>query len=103
MIVSKKKIDEITLDDANKQEVLAGIISAKKVIKTKKNNADMAFITVFDETGSIEVVVFPRLFEKLKDILAINKAILFKGKITERDGKLNVLMENGVSLERIKE
>lgn len=99
----KKKIDEITLEDANKQEVLAGIISAKKVIKTKKSNADMAFITVFDETGSIEVVVFPRLFEKLKNILFINKAILFKGKISERDGKLNFLMENAVSLEKVKE
>ncbi len=93
-----KKIGEINIDDVNKDLILAGIISAKKIIKTKKDNSEMAFVTVFDETGTLETVVFPRLYKKISDLLFINQVIIFKGKITDRDNKLSLIMENGVRL-----
>ena len=72
--------------------ILAGIIGAKKIIKTKKNNSEMAFIKVFDETGSVEVVIFPRSFITYKDILNLNHVIIFKGKATEKMGTVNILL-----------
>lgn len=93
-----KKIGEINAEDVNKDLILAGIISAKKIIKTKKDNSEMAFVTVFDETGSLETVVFPRLYKKIGDLLFINQVIIFKGKVTDRDNKLSLVMENGVRL-----
>lgn len=97
-----KKIGDITDEDKNKSVILAGIISGKKVIKTRKDNHEMAVIQVFDETGSIEVVVFPKTYVNLKSILMINKIIMFKGKVNDRDGRLGVIMENAVNLETIK-
>jgi len=94
-----KKIGEVKLEDSGKSHIMAGIISGKKIIKTKKDNSEMAFLNIFDETGSIEVVVFPRLYAKLKSFLFINKVILFKGTINDRDGRLSVLMDNAVNLE----
>ena len=97
-----KKIGEVTADDVNKPLIIAGIISGKKALKTKKDNSEMAIITVFDETGSIEIVVFPKSFEKLKSFLMINRVIMLKGKVNDRDGRLGLIMENAVDLEQIR-
>jgi len=105
VIIKKKitrKIGEITADDINTDQIIAGIVSGKKVIKTKKNNQEMAFLTLFDETGSIELIVFPKLYEKLKDILAIGRILLMKGKINDKDGKLSVILDNAVDLDKVK-
>ena len=81
---------------------MAGIVSGKKEVKTKKNNYDMAFLNINDETGVIEMVVFPNSYAKLKPMLKINKVILFKGKITDREGALSIILENAVDLENVK-
>lgn len=99
---TKKKLGEITEEDVKKDLILAGCISAKKVINTKKDNSEMAFITVFDETASLEIIVFPKSYAKLKTILNINTAILFKGKVDNKDEKLTVLLDNAVNLERTR-
>ncbi len=98
-----KKIGEITNEDTNKDLILAGIVSGKKMLKTKRDNSEMAIIHVFDETGSIEVVVFPKIYASLKKIITINKIILFKGKLNNREGRLNVILDNAVDLEAIKQ
>jgi len=62
----------------------------------------MAVIQVFDETGSIEVVVFPKIYSQLKQFLLINRIIMLKGKVNDREGRVGVIMENAVDLETIK-
>ena len=96
-----KKIGDINQEDVDKTHILAGIISGKKIIKTKKDNHEMAFINLFDETGSLECVVFPKLFARLRDFLSINKVILLKGKINDRDGRLSILIDNAVDLDKV--
>jgi len=97
-----KKIGDISSTDKDKSMILAGIISGKKALKTKKDNSEMAVITIFDETGTIEVVVFPKTFAKLKSILMINRIIMLKGKINDRDNRIGIILENAVDLESIK-
>lgn len=96
-----KKIGELVLEDVKKVVVLAGIVTGKKVVKTKKDNAEMSFLNINDQSGSLEVVVFPKIYAKLKDILNVNKVILFKGVVSDRDGSVSVMMDNAVDLERI--
>ena len=98
-----KKIGDINLEDVNKTHILAGIVSGKKVIKTKRDNSEMAFINLFDETGSIECVLFPKLFARLRDVLIINRVIMLKGKVNDRDGRLSVLIDNAVDLDNINQ
>ena len=103
-IISKKsthKIGDIGVGDVDKPIIIAGIVSGKKALKTRKDNSEMAIIQLFDETGSIEVVVFPKLFAKIKHFLAINRVIMLKGKVNEREGRLGVIMENAVDLEAV--
>lgn len=96
-----KKIGDIQAEDAGKTVILGGLISGRKIIKTKKDNSDMAFINMFDETGSIEVVVFPRTFTQLQEVFTMNKVILLKGRVNDRDGRLSIIVENAVDLDKV--
>jgi DNA polymerase-3 subunit alpha len=95
---ASKNIGEITNTDNKKQLVLVGVISAKKIIRTKKDNKEMCFITLYDDTGSIEAVFFPKAFEKLKSIISLNQVILAKGTAAEREDSMSFLIDNAVKL-----
>lgn len=70
-----------------------GVISELKTLQTKSGNR-MAFLLVEDLTGSYDVVVFPKVFEKFKDILGTDKLIAIKGKFNLRDGKVSINADN---------
>lgn len=93
-----KKIGEIQKDDIGEKMVLVGIISGKKIIKTKKDNSEMAFLTLFDETGSVEVVVFPTLYKKLANSISINQVLIFKGSVAEKDDRISLIMDVAMKL-----
>ena len=46
------------------KEIIGGIIT-NKTIKHTKTNKTMAFLTIEDLVGTVEVVVFPRDYEKI--------------------------------------
>ena len=58
-------VDEVgkTIVEDNSNVVIGGMITSKKV-KTTKTNQLMAFITVEDLVGTVEVLVFPKIYEK---------------------------------------
>jgi DNA polymerase-3 subunit alpha len=93
-----KHIGEIGKGDDKKSMVIVGVISGKKIIRTKKDNKEMAFITLYDDTGTIEAVFFPKAFEKLKSIISVNQVILAKGTAAERDDSMSFLIDNAVRL-----
>lgn len=95
-----KKIGEIVADDTEKTHIIAGTISRMKKIITKKDSKEMIFATLFDETGSIEVIVFPRLYASTKSIWTSNAVILAKGRVDAKDDRLHLLAENAVDLHK---
>ncbi len=66
--------------------VIGGMISEKK-IKYTKNNKVMAFLTLEDLTGSVEVVVFPRDYENNVNHLEEDGKVFIKGRISLEDGR----------------
>jgi DNA polymerase III alpha subunit len=54
----------------------------------------MAFIKVSDFSGTIDAVVFSKLFETTKDILVADTIIALKGKVTERNGEKSLMIES---------
>lgn len=95
---STKRIGEVGKADINKTHILVGVLSSKKIIKTKKDNSEMAFITLYDETGSIEAIVFPKLYAKLKDSLGVNQPLIIKGKVNEKEDQLSIIIDNAMKL-----
>lgn len=79
--------------------VVGGMI-ADKTIKYTKNNQVMAFLTLEDLVGSVEIVVFPRDYEKYNALLNEDAKIFVKGRVSveeDKDGK--VICEQIVSFE----
>ena len=64
-----------------------------KNILTKKNNAKMAFVTLEDETGNIEAVIFPKTYERMSPLITENKVIYVEGKINIREGTPSILID----------
>lgn len=65
--------------------LLAGIIT-KRTAKTTKNNEEMAFITLEDKSGEIEILFFPKCFQRYSHLLAYGAAVVVKGRARIRDG-----------------
>ncbi|HRN71266.1 MAG TPA: OB-fold nucleic acid binding domain-containing protein, partial [Candidatus Woesebacteria bacterium] len=95
-----KKFGEITAEDVEKTFIFAGMITKIKVVKTKKDNSDMAFMQINDATGSIEVVVFPKTYKAIRSACQQNSVCLFKGKVAEREGDFSIIMEKAVNLDQ---
>lgn len=92
---AKKETDnEMIKTNAKEGEsvLIAGIIDEVKVIRTKKGD-NMAFLTVSDFSGPIEVVVFPKTFKANASILEPDTCIALKGKMSERNGEKSVMAD----------
>ena len=62
-----------------------------KTIKYTKNNKVMAFLTIEDLVGTVEVIVFPKDYERYQNLMESDAKIFIKGRINaedEKDGKL---------------
>ena len=69
---------------------IGGIVTEKK-IKYTKNEQVMAFLTLEDLLGSIEVIVFPKTYSKYGSLLFEDSKVFLTGRVSgeeERDGKL---------------
>ena len=73
----------------------AGIVQAVKM-KTTRNNTMMAYVTLEDDTGSMELLVFSRVLERWGSSLAENAAIVVGGKLSVRDEKAPQLLLDSV-------
>ncbi len=71
---------------------LGGIITRVQKILTKKGE-QMAFVDLEDTTGMIEVIVFPSLFAKYKDLIVEEKILLVTGKLSDKDGEPKFLAD----------
>ena len=71
--------------------VTIGGMITEKTVKTTRNNKMMAFLTVEDLAGSVEVLVFPKDYEKRRDMLIKDEKVFIRGRASVGDepvGKL---------------
>ena len=84
------------------KEIIGGMIT-EKTIKHTKTNQMMAFITVEDLLGTVEVVVFPRDYEKNRDYLEADSKVFVRGRVSEEDDKPSkMICEKIIPFERTK-
>ena len=66
------------------KEIVGGMIT-NKTIKYTRNNKTMAFLTIEDLMGTVEVVVFPRDYERNQNYLNEDSKVFIKGRVSEED------------------
>lgn len=72
---------------------VCGIIEDVRPIRTKKND-EMAFIKISDFSDNVEVVVFPKMMQKFREVLEPGVCVALKAKISNRNGELSLIAED---------
>ena len=84
------------------REIIGGMIT-ERTVKATKTNQMMAFITIEDLFGTVEVVVFPRDYEKNREYLEIDQKVFVRGRVSEEDEKASKLIcEKVIPFEQTK-
>ncbi|GAB6118146.1 DNA polymerase III subunit alpha [Thermoanaerobacter brockii subsp. lactiethylicus] len=81
--VSEEEMFQPKLQD-NQEVVIAGVIATKKIKFTKNNNI-MAFVTIEDLYGTVEVIVFPTVYEKYSSIIKEDNPVVVRGKVSLKE------------------
>ena len=90
-------INAITKDMENRMITIGGSVTDKREIVTK-NGQKMAFVKVTDTNSEIETVIFPKLYQEVKDLVERDRLVMIKGKVSSRDkngssGEVKILAE----------
>lgn len=85
----------------NDRVILGGIL-AKVNQKITRNNSIMAFLTLEDLSGDIEVIVFPKTLEKVKSLCVTDSLVIIKGRMSiKEDEAPKLICESIEPLEKI--
>jgi len=86
----------------NQTVTLAGVVSREKLVNTKKNNSKMAFVTLQDDTGTIDCIIFPKLYAENPELWHEDSALIVKGKVDNREDKLQIVVDSGTAIDTHK-
>jgi DNA polymerase-3 subunit alpha len=92
-------VKTISSEPAGTKVRLGVYITEQKKIRTKKGEA-MAFLTLSDESGETEAVVFPTVFKQFGHVLTQGRMALVEGKFDKRDGKSQFVIQSVLDLEK---
>lgn len=85
----------------NDRVILGGIL-AQVDKKVTRNNTIMAFLKLEDLSGTIEVIVFPKTLDKVRDVCKEDSLVIIKGRISLKDEELpKLICESIEPLEKV--
>ena len=93
-----------TLKVSDGAKVRIGGMITDKVIKYTKSNKAMAFITLEDLVGTVEIIIFPKDYERYAKYLENDARVFVEGLVTaeeDRNGKL--ICEKIISFDEVKQ
>ena len=94
------KISHVALEEYdNKQVDILCIVSARQSKATRSGDT-MAFLTVEDTTGAMEVLVFPKILQRYGQLLTVGSVVVLSGRISVREEEnAKLLCEKAVTIQ----
>jgi len=93
-------VSELIKTPGRKTVKVAGMVINSKEITTKKNKEKMAFVTLEDQTGSVEVLVFPSVFKEVEFYILPDEPIMVEGTV---DKSKEVVKIKAISVTPLRE
>lgn len=91
---ASKEISEVDISIHQDQTfTFGGVVSKFRETVTKKTGAKMAFGTLDDQTGSIDFVIFPKVYEEIAGKLTQDMVVLLRAKVDNRDDSAQLMVE----------
>ncbi len=81
---------------------IGGLVRNTKNIKTKKGES-MAFVTIEDMHGAVEVIVFSRVFSDVKELLEEDRAVLVQGQVQKDEKSVKILAVTVIPVDKAEE
>ncbi len=81
---------EIDAEHAGQSVTVAGVVNSIRRIVTRKGE-DMAFAQLEDLHGTVEVVIFPRVYAATADLWTPDQILIVQGKVESRDDKVQII------------
>jgi len=98
------KIQDVFSEELGQEDIkIAAVVTDVRMIITKKSGQEMAFVKVRDDTGSLDLVVFPKIYSSIKNNLVDNKAILITGRVDSRDDSPTIIVNEIRTKENLSE
>jgi DNA polymerase-3 subunit alpha len=98
------KIYEISPQETFGENVkIAAVVTEVRIVITKGTGAEMAFVKVEDDTGTIELIVFPRIFKNTRNYWIDYQPLLITGRVDARDETPALIVENIETKESLNE
>jgi DNA polymerase-3 subunit alpha len=98
------KIFEISaMENLDSIVKIAAVVTEVRIIITKRSAQEMAFVRAEDDTGSLDLVVFPRIFDKTKSVWIDNTPLLIHGRVDNRDESPAIIVESIKTKKSIKD
>ncbi len=97
-------INTITVEHEGRQAKVGGMITTVRKITTK-NNAMMAFVGLEDKSGILELIVFPRAYEKTPELWVVDNVVAVQGKVNTKDregrqdGEIKIMVDDAKTIE----
>lgn len=85
------KIDDLY---PNSEATIIVLTNHIKTIYTKREHREMAFVNGTDETGAVDITVFPKQYQQFKEQLETNKVLIVRGRVEYREGRGLQLVAN---------
>lgn len=95
LLASGEESDAETRFSDRQVVVICGIVN-KRQLKMTKTNAQMAFLSVEDDSGEMEVVVFPKTLERFSHLLTEEAPLCIVGQLSLRDDEDPKLLANSM-------
>lgn len=89
---TKKQIADLTQEMDGTRIVVGGVITSLRRSVTKKGET-MAYCFLEDLTGSIEVLIFPRVLEQYHHIIEPDKVVLIRGRVNAQEDSPKLFAE----------
>lgn len=86
-------IADMTRERVGERVRVAGLVTKVKHTVTRTSGKPMAFVRISDLGGSIEVVVFPNVYDRTADIWQVDAVVVVSGKLDEKDDRLTILVD----------
>jgi DNA polymerase-3 subunit alpha len=81
---------------------IGGLVRSTKNIKTKKGEL-MAFVTIEDMHGSVEVIVFSRVFSDARDLLEEDRPVIVQGQVQKDEKSVKILADTVIPVDKAEE
>ena len=86
--------EDAHVQDGEKVRIVCAVV--KNRMMTTKSNSMMAFTSVEDLTGTMEVIVFPKVLDRFRDSIQENAVVVIDGRLSVREDEVSKLLADSI-------